>query len=104
MPTYDYHCEVCGYHFEHFQSISAQPLKNCPKCNGPVQRLIGPGNGFLFKGSGFYITDYRSSSYKSEKQKEEAGSSASSGSSSSSKSNGSVGTKTLSENTVKKAE
>ncbi|MDZ7331597.1 MAG: zinc ribbon domain-containing protein [candidate division KSB1 bacterium] len=103
MPTYDYQCEVCGYHFEHFQSITARPLTNCPKCNGQVQRLIGPGNGFLFKGSGFYITDYRSPSYKSEKQKEE-GRSFSSESTSSSKTDDAFGSKTMSEKAAKKAE
>lgn len=104
MPTYDYQCDDCGYHFEHFQSITAQPLKNCPKCNGSVHRLIGPGNGFLFKGSGFYITDYRSQSYKSEKQKEEGKSFSSSDSVSSTKTSESFGNRTMSENTAKKAE
>lgn len=104
MPTYDYHCEVCGYHFEHFQSISAQPLTNCPKCNGRVQRLIGPGNGFLFKGSGFYITDYRSSNYKNEKQREEGRSTTSTESTSGAKTSDAIAGKTMSENTAKKAE
>ncbi|MBN2012400.1 zinc ribbon domain-containing protein [candidate division KSB1 bacterium] len=74
MPTYDYRCDKCGHQFEEFQSISAEPLKECPVCHGPVQRLIGAGNGFLFKGSGFYITDYRSESYKKAKAKENGGS------------------------------
>lgn len=66
MPTYDYACKPCGHKFEQFQSITAAPLKKCPKCgkNG-VQRLIGTGAGLIFKGSGFYITDYRSEGYKS---------------------------------------
>ena len=64
MPTYDYECHDCGHHFEAFQSISADPLSNCPKCEGKVSRLIGGGAGFLFKGSGFYQTDYRSDSYQ----------------------------------------
>ncbi|HEX2958940.1 MAG TPA: FmdB family zinc ribbon protein [Chitinispirillaceae bacterium] len=66
MPTYEYQCEKCGYTFEEFQSITAEPLKNCKKegCDGTVKRLFSPGAGFLFKGSGFYITDYRSDSYK----------------------------------------
>ena len=69
MPTYEYACSKCGHHFERFQSISAEPVKNCPKCNQTnVQRLIGGGNGFLFKGSGFYATDYRSSSYEKGKK------------------------------------
>ena len=66
MPTYEYECEKCGYVFEEFQSISAEPLEKCKKegCDGKVKRLFSPGAGFLFKGSGFYITDYRSDSYK----------------------------------------
>lgn len=64
MPTYEYKCQKCGHGFEAFQSISADPLSECPKCSGKVQRLIGGGAGFLFKGSGFYQTDYRSSGYK----------------------------------------
>ena len=66
MPTYEYECEKCGHIFEEYQSISAEPLKNCPKedCDGNVKRLFSPGAGFLFKGSGFYITDYRSDKYK----------------------------------------
>lgn len=71
MPTYDYKCDECGYRFEEFQPINAAPLTNCPKCRGHVQRLIGAGNGFLFKGSGFYITDYRSEGYKKAMEKEE---------------------------------
>ncbi len=77
MPTYDYQCDDCGYTFEEFQSITAEPLTNCPKCQGHVRRLIGAGNGFLFKGSGFYITDYRSEGYKNDMQKAEGKSSAS---------------------------
>lgn len=64
MLTYDYRCKNCGYKFEAFQMMSEEPLKVCPKCNGSVQRLISGGNGFIFKGSGFYATDYRSDSYK----------------------------------------
>ena len=66
MPTYEYQCEKCGMIFEEFQSISAPPLTKCKKteCDGAVKRLFSPGAGFLFKGSGFYITDYRSDSYK----------------------------------------
>lgn len=71
MPTYDYVCDECGNRFEEFQSITAEPLKTCPKCKGKVRRLIGTGNGFLFKGSGFYITDYRSEGYKRDKNKAE---------------------------------
>lgn len=64
MPTYDYECRACGHGFEAFQSITAEPLSECPECSGSVQRLIGGGAGFLFKGGGFYETDYRSSDYK----------------------------------------
>ncbi|MEE4312219.1 MAG: FmdB family zinc ribbon protein [candidate division KSB1 bacterium] len=76
MPTYEYKCDDCGYFFEEFQSITADPLKICPKCGGSVKRIIGSGNGFLFKGSGFYITDYRSDSYQKAKQKAESPSTA----------------------------
>lgn len=65
MPTYDYHCKQCDRNFEEFQPITAPALDKCPKCGGgPVIRLISPGAGVLFKGSGFYQTDYRSSEYK----------------------------------------
>ena len=70
MPTYDYECEKCGHRFELFQSMKDEPKKRCPKCKGKVRRLIGTGAGMIFKGSGFYVTDYRSDSYKSEKSKE----------------------------------
>ncbi len=66
MPTYEYKCKTCGDAFEEYQSIKADPLTQCKKegCAGPVERLFSAGAGFLFKGSGFYITDYRSDSYK----------------------------------------
>jgi len=65
MPTYEYACDRCGHEFEQFQSISARPLKKCPECGrNALRRLIGPGAGVIFKGSGFYQTDYRSESYK----------------------------------------
>ncbi len=59
MPTYDYKCLNCGYSFEFFQPMSSEPLKNCTECNGEVKRLIGAGAGHIFKGSGFYQTDYK---------------------------------------------
>lgn len=62
MPTYDYECKNCGHHFEKFQSITADPLKECPKCKKEVVRLISSGSGFIFKGPGFYATDYRKGS------------------------------------------
>ena len=62
MPTYDYKCLKCNHTFEMFQSMTAEPIKNCPKCNGKVKRLIGAGAGPIFKGSGFYQTDYKNNS------------------------------------------
>ncbi len=59
MPTYEYKCNHCGYVFELFQTMSAEPVKTCPKCKGEVKRLIGPGSGPIFKGTGFYQTDYK---------------------------------------------
>ena len=75
MPTYEYACEACDHRFERFQSITASPLRKCPACGrNKVRRLISGGAGFLFKGSGFYITDYRSESYKQAAKKETEGS------------------------------
>ncbi len=59
MPTYDYDCTKCGHAFEEFQSIIAAPLEVCPQCGGKVQRRIHGGVGLIFKGSGFYLTDYK---------------------------------------------
>ena len=70
MPTYDYECRKCGHTFEHFQSISEPDLKRCPQCKGKIKRLIGTGSGIIFRGSGFYETDYRTSEYKKEAKKE----------------------------------
>jgi len=65
MPTYDYKCDACEHGWEEFQSIKAAATKKCPSCGkSKARRLIGGGAGLLFKGSGFYITDYRSDSYK----------------------------------------
>ena len=67
MPTYEYACEACGHKFEEFQSIKAKPTTKCPVCKkNKVKRLISAGAGFIFKGSGFYITDYRSDKYKAD--------------------------------------
>jgi putative FmdB family regulatory protein len=64
MPTYDYECDACQHKFEEFQSFSEEPLKKCPKCKKKkLRRLIGTGAAVVFKGSGFYQTDYRSESY-----------------------------------------
>ncbi|MDD5133874.1 MAG: zinc ribbon domain-containing protein [Phycisphaerae bacterium] len=66
MPTYEYQCQNCGDEFEKFQSMTASALRKCPKCGKmTLRRLIGKGAGVIFKGSGFYETDYRSESYKS---------------------------------------
>ena len=64
MPTYEYLCDSCSYKFEKFQSMTDKPLRRCPKCGKGVRRLLGTGGGVLFKGSGFYQTDYRSKSYQ----------------------------------------
>ena len=78
MPTYEYACEKCGHQFEIFQSMKDKPLTACPKekCKlkkwgkGRVKKLLGTGAGLIFKGSGFYITDYRSEGYKQAAKKE----------------------------------
>lgn len=71
MPTYDYECSACGHRFEMFQSITAGPARKCPQCaKFKVRRLIGTGAGVIFKGSGFYQTDYRSESYKKSAEKD----------------------------------
>lgn len=59
MPTYEYECSECGHRFEKFQSMTDKPLKKCPECGKKVKRLISSGSGVIFKGSGFYATDYR---------------------------------------------
>jgi putative FmdB family regulatory protein len=65
MPTYDYVCDACNHEFELFQSITENPQRKCPECGkNKLRRLIGPGAALVFKGSGFYKTDYRSESYK----------------------------------------
>jgi len=72
VPTYEYECRQCGHRFEAFQSMKDEALKKCEKCGGELRRLIGTGAGIIFKGSGFYQTDYRSKSYK-DKAKSEGG-------------------------------
>lgn len=75
MPTYDYKCSECNYTFEEFQKMTDEPLKVCPKCKGKVIRLIGSGSAPIFKGSGFYQTDYKKSTKPTEsKTKTESGS------------------------------
>jgi len=74
MPTYAYACEQCDHEFEAFQSITAKPMRKCPACGrASLKRLIGTGAGIIFKGSGFYCTDYRSDSYKTAAKKETGG-------------------------------
>ena len=70
MPTYEYECRDCEHSFEQFQSMTENRLEKCPQCGGVLRRLIGKGTGIIFKGSGFYATDYRSSDYH-KKVKEE---------------------------------
>ena len=78
MPTYEYHCEKCGKNFDVFQSMRDQAFTECPQehCqqaewgHGNVKRLLGTGAGLIFKGSGFYITDYRSNNYKEAAKKD----------------------------------
>ncbi len=87
MPTYEYICDKCGHDFEKFQLMADQPLKTCPKelCGqkrwgkGKVKKQISAGAGLIFKGSGFYITDYRSEGYKAAAKKDSNASSSSSG-------------------------
>lgn len=107
MPTYDYECDACGHRFELFQSISADPEKKCPECKKlKLRRLIGTGAAVMFKGSGFYQTDYRSDSYKKSasadgKSTSSGGSSGSSESSGSSSSSGSSGSSSSSKESSK---
>lgn len=91
MPTYEYECEGCGKPFEAVQSMKDPHLTDCPEegCAGPVRRKISLGSGFIFKGSGFYITDYRSENYKEGAKKESEAAKSTSSSSESSSSSGS---------------
>lgn len=78
MPTYDYLCLECGHQFEARQSMKDPHLTECPNCKGKVKRKVGLGSGLIFKGSGFYITDYRSDSYKAAAKADSSASSSSS--------------------------
>jgi putative FmdB family regulatory protein len=80
MPTYEYQCDACGHTFDEFQSFSESPLKKCPECGKlKLRRLFGTGAGILFKGSGFYQTDYRSESDKAGAKADESGGKAAQG-------------------------
>lgn len=102
MPTYEYTCEKCGKNFDAFQSMRDQPFTECPedKCqlpewgHGKVKRLLGTGAGLIFKGSGFYITDYRSNSYKEGQKKDQPAGSGGGEKASSSKESGSTASST----------
>ncbi|MBM3846604.1 MAG: zinc ribbon domain-containing protein [Verrucomicrobia bacterium] len=102
MPTYEYVCQKCGHTFDHFQSMTSKPLRTCPEdaCGrkkwgkGPVQKQMGAGAGLLFKGSGFYITDYRSQNYKDSAKKDSSTSSTPTKTESKSESKPSTPTKT----------
>lgn len=72
MPTYEYKCTKCEHQFEAFQSMSEEPVKKCPACGGEVKRLISGGAGLIFKGSGFYITDYKRAGEKKRVEKSES--------------------------------
>lgn len=77
MPTYDYRCAACGHALEIFHGISEKPRRTCPKCKKPkLERLISAGAGIVFKGSGFYQTDYRSKSYSEGAKKDSSAASA----------------------------
>jgi putative FmdB family regulatory protein len=105
MPTYDYECDACGHRFELFQAISEEPKKKCPQCKkSRLRRLFGIGAALMFKGSGFYQTDYRSESYKkaSEADKKSTSSDSSSTKSDSTKSEAKSSTKSESSSSPKK--
>lgn len=97
MPTYEYECDACQHQFEEFQNLSDDPLTKCPKCKKKkLRRLFSTGGGLIFKGSGFYITDYRSDSYKKGASGDSSSNSSSSSSSSSDSSSKSSSSKSSS--------
>ena len=84
MPTYEYECKKCEHRFDKFQKMTEKPLSKCPECGGKVARIIGMGGGIIFKGPGFYTTEYRSENYKKREREDKQGIGSSTGSSSSS--------------------
>jgi putative FmdB family regulatory protein len=101
MPTYEYRCNECGNDFETFQRMSDEPVASCPKCGKDASRRLSGGAGLLFKGSGFYITDYRSDSYKKAAGSEGGASDTGSGSGSSDKGSGSGSSESKSDSSTK---
>ena len=100
MPTYDYECSKCKHAWELFQPITAKPVKKCPECGKQsARRVIGPGAAILFKGSGFYLTDYRSDSYKKAAEADKKSGDTSSKDTSSAKSDGAAKSETKSKKT-----
>jgi len=79
MPTYEYVCTSCGHEFELVQKMTDPPRRRCPRCRCKVERKIGTGAGIIFKGSGFYATDYRSAEYKAKARAESVGASGGAG-------------------------
>jgi putative FmdB family regulatory protein len=91
MPTYEYVCPHCGHEFEVVQKMTDEPLRNCPKCGKNVKRKVGKGAGIIFKGSGFYATDYRSPDYKAKANAEKGQAPGKSGGSKGGKDGGGAG-------------
>ena len=104
MPTYDYACDACEHKWEEFHSMTAKPTKKCPKCGKlKAKRLISAGAGLIFKGSGFYLTDYRSDSYKKSAEADKKASESSSSSESKSSDSKSSDSSTKSESKSKES-
>jgi putative FmdB family regulatory protein len=105
MPTYEYRCEKCGHEFEEFQAITAKPIKKCPQCGKlTVKRLISAGVGIIFRGSGFYETDYRSEQYKAAAKKDSESGKPESAAATDAKSDGKTGAKSESKPDARPAE